>query len=41
MIPGPLRDGKFIGLPLDEDYEADKTDVRIEEWLERIVPELK
>ena len=36
-----LRDGKFIGLPLDEDYEADKTDVRIEEWLERIVPELK
>ena len=36
-----LRDGKFIGLPLDEDYEADKTEGRLEEWLKRIRPELK
>lgn len=36
-----LRDGKFIGLPLDEDYEADKTEGRLEEWLKRIMPELK
>lgn len=35
-----LRDGKFIGLPLDEDYEADKTEDRIDRWLERIKPEL-
>lgn len=31
-------DGKFIGLPLDEDYESDKTDERIKNWLDRILP---
>ena len=36
-----LRKGKFIGLPLDEDYEADKTEDRVDNWLERIRPELK
>ena len=36
-----LREGKFVGLPLDEDYEADKTENRIDNWLKRIRPELK
>lgn len=31
-----LKDGKFIGLPLDEDYESDKTEERINAWLEKI-----
>lgn len=31
-------DGKFIGLPLDEDYEADKTTGRLERWLKEIIP---
>lgn len=35
-----LRDGKFIGLPLDEDYEAEKTEERMERWLKEIKPEL-
>ena len=33
-------DGKFIGLPLDDINEDDKTDVRIENWLSAISPEL-
>lgn len=35
-----LREGKFIGLPLDEDYEAEKTEERIDRWLDSIMPEL-
>lgn len=35
-----LRNGKFIGLPLDEDYEAEKTEERMERWLKEIKPEL-
>ncbi len=35
-----LRGEKFIGLPLDEDYEADKTEERINRWLKNILPEL-
>jgi len=34
-------DGEFIGLPLDEDFEADKTDERLQNWLDRILPEFK
>lgn len=34
-----LRDGAFAGLPLDEDFEPEKTDRRIDDWLERILPE--
>ncbi len=34
-------DGEFIGLGLDEDYEADKTDKRITSWLDRILTEFK
>ena len=33
-------DGKFIGLPLDDINEDDKTDTRIEGWLAAITPEL-
>ncbi|MGF1491411.1 MAG: flavodoxin [Microcoleaceae cyanobacterium] len=29
-----IRDGKFVGLPLDEVNESEKTDQRIEDWLE-------
>lgn len=36
-----LRDGKFIGLPLDEDFESEKTESRINDWLKRIKTELK
>lgn len=28
-----LRNGRFVGLPLDEDNESDKTDSRIEAWV--------
>ncbi len=28
-----IRDGKFVGLPLDEINESDKTDQRIDDWL--------
>ena len=33
-----VRDGKFIGLPLDADNESDKTDTRILAWIEQIKP---
>ncbi len=29
-------DGKFVGLPIDEDNESDKTDARLESWLKQI-----
>ncbi|MCU0541160.1 MAG: flavodoxin [Oscillatoriaceae cyanobacterium Prado104] len=29
-----VRDGKFVGLPLDEVNESDKTEERIADWLE-------
>ncbi|MDD2563344.1 MAG: flavodoxin [Salinivirgaceae bacterium] len=29
-----LKDGRFVGLPLDEDYESEKTDSRIANWVE-------
>ena len=31
-------DGKFIGLPLDDINEDDKTDTRIEAWIAAITP---
>lgn len=34
-----LIDGKFIGLPLDEDNESDQSDDRINNWLKQILPE--
>lgn len=36
-----LRNGKFVGLPLDEDYEPEKTGTRLEDWIQRIVPEIR
>ncbi len=33
-------DGRFIGLPLDDINEDDKTDTRIDRWLSAISPEL-
>ncbi len=36
-----VYDGKFIGLPLDEDNESDQTESRIDNWLEQIIPLFK
>ena len=33
-------DGKFVGLPLDDGNEDDKTDTRIEAWIAAISPNL-
>ncbi len=33
-------DGQFIGLPLDDINEDDKTDARIDSWLAQITPNL-
>ena len=35
-----FRDGEFVGLVLDQDNQADLTEERLEEWLERVKPEL-
>ena len=35
-----LRNGKFVGLPLDEDYESERTEVRIDQWLNKILSHL-
>ena len=35
-----MENGMFIGLPLDEDNEPEKTDSRIDRWLEKILPAL-
>lgn len=35
-----VRDGKFVGLALDEDNESGKTDTRIENWLSQIKADL-
>ncbi|WP_251621029.1 flavodoxin [Odoribacter lunatus] len=36
-----VKDNMFVGLPIDEDNEADKTDARIEKWLSMILPEME
>lgn len=33
-----IRDGKFVGLVLDEDNQADQTDARIKAWCAQIRP---
>lgn len=33
-----LRNGVFVGLPLDEDNESDKTNSRIESWVKSLKP---
>jgi len=35
-----VKDGKFVGLALDDVNEDDKTDERIDAWLEQIKPSL-
>jgi flavodoxin I len=32
-------DGKFIGLPVDEDFEPELTDERVKNWVEQIRPD--
>jgi flavodoxin I len=34
-----LEDGKFLGLPIDEDFEPELTDVRVTNWVARIRPD--
>ena len=34
-------DGKFVGLPIDEDFEDDLTEERVDNWLKIILPEMK
>lgn len=35
-----VKDGVFVGLPLDEDNEANKTDARLEKWLSFVLPDM-
>eukprot|EP00183_Erythrolobus_madagascarensis_P003080 CAMPEP_0185851188 /NCGR_PEP_ID=MMETSP1354-20130828/7291_1 /TAXON_ID=708628 /ORGANISM="Erythrolobus madagascarensis, Strain CCMP3276" /LENGTH=217 /DNA_ID=CAMNT_0028552113 /DNA_START=222 /DNA_END=875 /DNA_ORIENTATION=+ len=35
-----VRDGKFLGLPLDQDNEYDKTDDRVAAWCTQILAEI-
>lgn len=35
------RDGKFVGLALDEDNQDDLTEERVQQWLGQIVPNFK
>lgn len=32
-------DGKFLGLPVDEDFEPELTDERVENWVKQISPD--
>ncbi len=32
-----LQNGKFVGLPIDEETQPDKTDLRINKWIEKIM----
>ncbi|WP_430809783.1 MULTISPECIES: flavodoxin [unclassified Carboxylicivirga] len=34
-----IKEGQFLGLPLDEDNEADKTGERLDKWIEGLVKE--
>lgn len=35
-----IIDGKFVGLPIDEENQADLTEERVNNWAEQIKPEL-
>lgn len=35
-----IEDGLFVGLPLDEDNESEKTENRITKWLSLVLPEM-
>jgi len=34
-----VKDGQFLGLPVDEDNEAEKTDLRVSSWIDRLINE--
>jgi flavodoxin I len=36
-----VYEGKFIGLPLDEDNESNQTESRIDNWLKQILPQFR
>lgn len=36
-----VYNGKFIGLPIDEDNESNQTESRINKWLEQVLPLLQ
>lgn len=36
-----LIDGKFIGLPISEDFESEKTDARVSKWISIIKQDFK
>lgn len=36
-----FQDGKFVGLPIDEDFEDDMTEERVDDWLKLILPEFE
>jgi flavodoxin I len=36
-----VYNGKFVGLPLDEDNESDQTESRIDAWLQLVIPQFK
>lgn len=36
-----LKDGKFIGLPVNEDFEPELTDERVNNWVKKIKQEFK
>lgn len=36
-----VYDGKFIGLPIDEDGESHLTEKRVDDWLGQLLPSLK
>lgn len=36
-----LKDGQFIGLPVNEDFEPELTDERVNNWVEKIKGEFK
>ena len=33
-----ILDGKFTGLPIDEDFEPELTDERVDNWIKSIKP---
>jgi flavodoxin I len=36
-----LIDGKFVGLPIDEDFESEKSESRIKSWVKQIAQSFK
>lgn len=34
-----VMDGKFVGLPVDEDFEPELTDERVANWVKQLAPE--